>query len=180
MSEPFLGEIQQFGFNFAPMSWATCNGATLPLQQYTALFSLIGTTYGGNGQSNFQLPNFSGRAACSQGTGAGLSARRMGDAFGTAEVALSAEQMPTHNHLLTLFGQSDTAKRSGTPANGNALSVPTNASAFPFIEQAPLDSQFSPQMIMPTAAGGQPHPNQQPYLATNFCIALNGYYPQFD
>lgn len=180
MSEAFVGEIQQFGFNFPLRDWATCNGAIVPLRQYTALFSLIGTTYGGDGVSNFQLPNLSGRAACAQGTGPGLSARSIGNAFGTSDVTLSAEQMPAHNHLFSVFGQNDASKRTNSPANGNALSVPTTASAFPFIEQGPLDSQFSPQMIGPSPSQGQPHPNMQPYLATNFCIALNGLYPSFD
>lgn len=180
MSEAFVGEIQQFGFNFPPRYWATCNGAVLPLQQYMALYSLIGTTYGGNGVSTFQLPNLSGRAACSQGNGPGLSARSMGSAFGTSDVTLSPDQMPAHNHLFAVFGQNDASKRSASPGNGNALSVPTNASTLPFIEQAALDSQFSPQMIGPSPAQGQPHTNMQPYLATNFCIALDGVFPSFD
>lgn len=179
MTEPFLGEIQVFAFNFAPVGWAFCNGATLAVQQNTALFSLIGITYGGNGSTTFQLPNFVTRSACEQGQGPNTSLRRIGDTFGTPNVTLSIDQMPAHNHGLTYFSQNDATKRTSTPAAGSALSVPTEATVLPFLAAGtPPTGQFAPTMIMP-AGGGQPHENQQPYLAVNFCIALRGNFPSF-
>ena len=180
MSEQYIGEIRMFSYSRVPQGWLACDGSMQSIANHQTLFSLLGTTYGGNGVSTFQLPNLSGRAACAQGNGPGLSARSMGSAFGTSDVTLSPEQMPAHNHLFAVFAQNDASKRSASPENGNALSVPTNASAFPFIEQAALDSQFSPQMIGPFRSQVQPHPNMQSYLATNFCIALDGVFPNFD
>lgn len=178
MTEPFIGEIQMFGFNFNPRGWAFCNGATLPIQQNTALFSLLGTTYGGNGQTTFQLPNFAGRAGCQQGQGPGLTPRSLGEAFGTNTVTLTSAQVPQHNHGINAFSQSDINKKSGSPSNGSALSSLGSGTAKPFIA-APLNTQFAPNMIQPSAGGGQPHQNQQPYLGVNFCIALQGIYPSF-
>lgn len=179
MTEPFIGEIQLFGFNFNPRGWAFCNGATLPIQQNTSLFALLGTQYGGNGQTTFQLPNFIGRAGCEQGQGPGLTPRSMGETFGTSTVTLTTEQMPAHNHSFVLFSQSDTGKRAASPSPGNALSVPTDPNAFPFVPPGTINTQFAPNMIMPNQGGGQPHQNQQPYLAVNFCIALQGVFPSF-
>ncbi len=178
MTEPFIGEIQIFGFNFNPRGWAFCNGATLPIQQNTALFALLGTTYGGNGQTTFQLPNFADRAGCQQGQGPGLTHRSLGEAFGTNTVTLTSTQIPVHNHGINAFSQSDVSKKSGSPSNGSALSSMGSGAAKPFIA-APLNTTFAPDMIQPSAAGGQPHQNQQPYLAVNFCIALQGVFPSF-
>lgn len=178
MTEPFIGQIQLFGFNFNPRGWAFCNGATLPIQQNTALFALVGTTYGGNGQTTFQLPNFAGRAGCQQGQGPGLTPRSLGETFGTNTVTLTSNQIPQHTHGINAFSQSDTTKKSGSPANGSALSSLGSGTAKPFIA-TPLDTQFAPNMIQPSAGGGQPHQNQQPYLGVNFCIALQGIFPSF-
>ncbi len=178
MTQPFIGEIQLFGFNFNPRGWAFCNGATLPIQQNTALFSLLGTTYGGNGQTTFQLPNFAGRAGCQQGQGPGLTPRSLGETFGTNTVTLTSTQIPQHNHGINAFSQSDATKKSGSPSNGSALSSLGNGNAKPFIA-APINTQFAPNMIQPSAGGGQPHQNQQPYLGVNFCIALQGVFPSF-
>ena len=122
MSEPFIGEIQMFGFYFNPRNWAYCNGATLPIQQNTALFALLGTQYGGNGQTTFQLPNFAGRGGCQQGQGPGLTPRSLGETFGTNTVTLTSTQIPQHNHGITAFAQSDGNKKSGSPSNNSALS----------------------------------------------------------
>ncbi|MEG3791932.1 tail fiber protein [Lysobacter sp. CCNWLW3] len=176
MTEPFIGEIQLFGFNFAPRGWASCNGATLAIQQNTALFSLLGTQYGGNGQTTFQLPNFANRAGCSQGPGPGLTPRDMGEVFGSNSVTLTQSTMPTHSHSLTLYNQSDASKRTNTPAAGNYLGVPTASN--PFVANPTANAQFAPNMCGPTG-GGQPHENRQPYLASNFCIALQGIFPSF-
>ncbi|PPU76659.1 MULTISPECIES: phage tail protein [Xanthomonas] len=177
MTEPYLGEIQLFGFDYNPYGWALCNGATLPVAQNTALFSLLALAYGGNGSSTFQLPNFCARAGCQQGPGPGLTAHAMGNAFGAASVSLLTTQMPSHEHGVNAYAQTDQTKKSGTPASGAAFSNLSINSERPFTNAAP-DKQFSPVMLLPTGAG-LPHENRQPYLALNFCIALQGDYPVF-
>lgn len=179
MTQPFVGEIQMFGFNFNPRDWAFCNGATLPLQQNTALFSLIGTTYGGNGQTTFQLPNFASRAGCGQGQGPGLSNRSLGETFGTNTVSLTSAQTPSHSHTLTLFSQSVDTKRAASPSSGNALSSVTVGTTLPFLPSGTPNTTFAPNMVMPSQGGGLPHQNEQPYLGVNFCIALQGTFPKF-
>ena len=178
MTQPFIGEIQLFGFNFNPRGWAFANGATLPISQNTALFSLLGTIYGGNGQTTFQLPNFAGRAGCQQGNGPGLSPVVLGENFGVNTVTLASNQIPSHNHAVTAFSQSDSTKKSGSPAANAGLSTMGSSTARPFID-TPLNTTFAPNMIQPSQGGGQPHQNQQPYLGVNFCIALQGIYPSF-
>lgn len=179
MTEPYIGEIQLFGFDFNPVGWALCNGATLPVAQNTTLFSLLGANYGGNGSSTFQLPNFCARAGCEQGQGGGLSDRNLGDTFGTAAVALLTTQIPPHQHGIVALSQTDRTKKSGTPANGAALSALGSSTARPFVTMPQPDAQFSPTALLPTG-NGVAHENQQPYLAVNFCIALSGDYPVFD
>ncbi|HJR75226.1 MAG TPA: tail fiber protein [Luteimonas sp.] len=176
MTEPFIGQIQMYGFNFAPRGWAFCNGVTMAIQQNTALFSLLGTQYGGDGRTTFQLPNFVNRAACNQGQGPGLTPRTVGETFGDASVTLTLQEMPAHNHSLNLYAQNDTAKRTGTPANGVALGVPNLSS--PFAANAQPTAKFAPMACGP-AGSSQPHENRQPYLAVNFCIALSGVFPSF-
>jgi microcystin-dependent protein len=178
MTQPFIGEIQLFGFNFNPRGWAFANGATIPIQQNTALFALIGTTYGGNGQTTFQLPNFAGRAGCEQGQAPGLSLRNIGQTFGTNTVTLTSAQIPLHNHVINGFLPTDTTKRSGAPVANGGLSQPSLNTNKPFISAAP-NTTFAPNMISPSQGGGQPHENQQPYLGVNFCIALQGIFPSF-
>ncbi|MDR6674713.1 tail fiber protein [Xanthomonas sp. 1678] len=178
MTEPYLGEIQLFGFDFNPVGWALCNGAMLPVQQNSALFSLLGTAYGGNGSNTFQLPNFCGRASCEQGQGPGLTSRQRGDTFGAAGVSLQTTQIPPHQHAATMFAQPDRTKKSGTPTAGAALSALGSSTARPFVTAAP-NAQFAPTALQPTGTGAA-HQNQQPYLAVNFCIALSGTYPAFD
>lgn len=178
MTQPYIGEIQLFGFNFNPRGWAFCNGATLPISQNTALFSLIGTLYGGNGQTTFQLPNFAARAGCQQGNGPGLSPRSLAQSFGVNTVTLTSNQIPQHSHGLNAYLQSDTGKRAGTPVANGGLSQPGNTANKPFFAGTP-NTTFAPGMLQPSAGGGQPHQNQQPYLGINFCIALEGIYPSF-
>ena len=174
MSEPFIGQIQLFGFNFPPRGWAFCNGATLAIQQNTALFSLLGTQYGGNGQTTFQLPNFTNRAACEQGQGPALTDRTIGETFGSNSVTLTTQQMPQHIHTMQIYNQNDVSKRQASPAVGNALGSPVASAFFNGAANAP----FPPAVVQP-AGGGQPHENRQPYLAMNFCIALQGVFPSF-
>jgi microcystin-dependent protein len=176
MTTPFIGEIQLFGFNFAPVGWASCAGNLLPISQNTALFSLIGTTYGGNGQTTFALPDFQGRAPTNQGHGPGLSTRTAGEPFGEAQVSLLDSEIPSHTHAVNLYAQRDPGKRSTDPQNGSGLSLPGNVAAF--VTGAQPDTSFSAASIGPDG-GSQAHENRQPYLAVNFCIALQGVYPSF-
>lgn len=177
MASPYVGEIRLFGFNFSPRGWAFCSGATLAISQNTALFSLLGTQYGGDGRVTFQLPNLAGRAATSQGQGAGLTQRVIGETFGSSQVTLILNEMPVHSHPFVLYAQNNPAKRANAASNGNALSVPSNAAATAFLPNAAVNTSFSPGMISPFQGGGQPHSNQQPYLGMNFCIALQGIFP---
>lgn len=178
MSEPFIGQIQIFGFNFNPRGWAFCDGATLSIQQNTALFALLGTTYGGNGQTTFQLPNFAGRAGCQQGQGPGLSPRTLGETFGVNTVTLNSNQIPLHNHGINAFLPADPANRTGSPVANGGLSQPLRNLNKPFSSGA-SNTTFAPNMLQPSAGGGQPHQNQQPYLGLNFSIALQGIFPPF-
>ena len=173
MTEPFIGEIQMFGFNYNPGNWAFCNGAAIPIQQNTALYSLLGNTYGGDGRNTFQLPNFAGRASCGPDQTAG---RLMGAAFGTDVVVLGQDQIPGHTHAFNYFSPIDISKRAASPAAGYGLAPLTLAGTRPFLPPGVNDTTFSPVMLS-SNGGGQPHPNQQPYLAVNFCIALSGVYP---
>lgn len=178
MTEPYVGEIQLFGFDYNPYGWALCNGATLPITQNTVLYSLLGVAYGGNGSSTFQLPNFAARSACQQGAGPGLAPHTLGSNFGSASVSLQSTQIPMHQHGINAFSQADATKKTGTPASGVALSSLNVNTERPFLAVAP-DRQFSPIMLVPTGTG-QAHENRQPYLAVNFCIALQGDYPVFN
>ena len=177
MTQPFLGEIQLFGFNFAPLGWALCNGVTLSISQNTALYSLIGTLYGGNGQTTFQLPNFCARAGCSQGQGLGLSPRTAGETFGEAAITLLSSEMPNHTHGMQLYGQTDQAARHGTPSANDAMLSPLHAEPFPAAGTA-ANTTFSAVMLGVTGQSSS-HENQQPLLAVNYCISLNGNFPQF-
>lgn len=173
MTEPFIGEVQIFGFNYAPYQWALCNGATMAIQQNSALFALIGVNYGGNGTTNFQLPNLTARAPCNQGQGPGLTPRSIGGAFGAVSVGLTEAETPAHNHGMNVFtGGSGT--RSGTPVAGAALSNGLQL----YAANPTLDTTFAPNMMFP-AGNGVPHENRQPFLALNFCIALDGVFPSF-
>jgi microcystin-dependent protein len=179
MTDPYIGEVQLFGFNFAPQGWAFCNGATLPIAQNTALFSLIGTVYGGNGQTTFQLPNFAGRAGCQQGNGPGLSPRTLGQAFGVNTVALTSNQMPQHTHGVNAYSQTAAGSGSHAPVANGGLSFLATSTTSKTYAAPPPNTELAPDMISPSQGGGFPHQNQQPYLGVNFCIALQGFYPSF-
>jgi microcystin-dependent protein len=168
MSEPFLGMIAIYGFNFAPRGWAMCNGQILPIAQNTALFALLGTTYGGNGQTTFALPNLQSRVPIHFGQGPGLSSYDLGQAAGTETTTLTVNQMPGHGHTVAASGGD---ADSGKPA-GRVLA---NSSATNFVS-APDGTLMNQAMINPTG-GNQPFQILQPYLALNFCIALEGIFP---
>jgi microcystin-dependent protein len=166
MSEPFVGEIRMFGFGFAPQGWALCNGQLLPISQNTALFSLLGTTYGGDGRTTFALPNMQSRVPVCQGQGPGLSSYAEGQAGGAETVTLAAAQMPGHTHPVKA---SSSAAGSDQPG-GRALA----RSASHIYTAEPDTSTVMNADMLGGAGGSQPHGNIQPYLAVNFCIALTG------
>jgi microcystin-dependent protein len=167
MTEPFLGEVRLFGFTFAPLGWATCDGQIMSIAQNTALFSLLGTTYGGNGQTTFALPDLRGRVPVHMGQGPGLSSYVEGQVGGTENVTLLANQLPPHGH--TVAGASAATTKNPTNA------VPAFTGSGASYGTSP-DLQMSPAMI---SGGGSslPHENLQPYLVLNWCIALQGIYP---
>jgi len=162
MAEPFLAEIRLFSFSFAPKGWALCNGQLLPINQNQALFSLLGTTYGGNGQTNFALPDLRGRAAAHFGDGLTL-----GQALGSEAVTLNVSQMPQHLHFV-----------SAATSDGD---VPTVAGAMLGAFNNAYRSGGTPATLVPStvsnAGGSQPHTNFQPYLCINFIISLFGLFP---
>jgi microcystin-dependent protein len=168
--DPFVGEIRVAGFNFAPTGWAQCNGQLLPLSQNTALFSLLGTFYGGDGKSTFALPNFAGRVPVHQGQGPGLSLYDLGEEIGTEAVTVLQTEMPVHTH--TLQARNDPAELQA-PAPDRAMARSTAGFAYNTANpNVNLDFQ-----AVSVAGGSQPHNNYMPSLVLNFIIALQGVYP---
>ena len=172
MADPFVAEIRIFPFNFAPTGWAFCNGQLLPLSQNTALFSLLGTTYGGNGKSNFALPDMQGNAPMHPDQGPGLSLHDLGETGGSQFVTLLESEIPAHSHVVACKGSPPPAN-AGIPdpatvlarsSGGTAYTTPANLNPMNF------------SMIAPTG-GGLPHNNMMPFLTLNFCIALQGVFP---
>lgn len=177
MTTPFLGEVQIFGFNFAPAGWALANGTTLSIQQYAALFSLIGTSYGGNGTSSFMLPNLTSRAACSQGTGPGLTQRVIGETFGEQTHTLLYSEMPIHSHPGALY--SGGGAKAPSPLAGGALTAGQTFEMFIVPGSQSNPTTLSPSAVLPYG-GNQPHENEQPYLAITYAVALVGAFPAFN
>ena len=168
MSDQFVAEIRIFPFNFAPKGWAFCDGQLLPLSQNTALFSLLGTTYGGDGKSTFGLPNMQGNAPMQPGQGPGLSLRDLGEMSGSETITLLTAEMPVHNHTMSTTNEDG---NNAQPANryfgrGQPLYV------------APSALQTMASQCVAPAGGDLAHNNMQPYLTLNFCIALQGIFPQ--
>lgn len=170
MADPFVAEIRIFPFNFAPKGWAWCDGQLLPLSQNTALFSLLGTTYGGNGKSNFALPDLQGRAPMHPGQGPGLSLHDLGETGGSETVTLLESEIPAHSHALRA-SLDDGDLSIPAPTRTLAKSLQANA----YSTTATLAS-MSDQALAP-AGGDAPHNNLQPYLTFYFCIALQGVFP---
>jgi microcystin-dependent protein len=169
MSEPFLGQIILVPYNFAPRGYAFCTGQILSIAQNTALFSLLGTTFGGNGQTTFALPDLRGRVPNGSGQGPGLSNYDLGQVGGTETDTLTVNQMPTHNHLVNVNADGgDTGRIADTYL--------ANSSETPYIASVTSPATMAPQMISNTG-GNQPFEILQPYLTLNYCIALEGIFP---
>jgi microcystin-dependent protein len=170
--DPFVAEIRIFPFNFPPKGWAFCDGQLLPISQNTALFSLLGTTYGGDGKSNFALPDVQGCAPMHPGQGPGLSLHDLGETGGSDTVTLLESEMPVHSHPLFASGATGTRL---TPI-GNSISRVTGST--PYLPSSPPPSLVNLADAAAIPAGGsQPHNNLMPYLTLNFCIAMQGVYP---
>ena len=173
MSDPFVAEIRIFGFNFAPTGWAQCNGQLLPISQNTALFSLLGTTYGGDGKSTFALPNLEGNAPMHPGQGPGLSLHDLGEIGGSETVTLLDSEMPSHSHAVRASNQQADVQQ---PTATTSLARPSGA--LPYVPGNPIPPLVSMALESLTPAGGSlPHNNMMPYLTLNFCIAMQGVFP---
>ncbi|MCO6457616.1 MAG: phage tail protein [Pirellulaceae bacterium] len=169
MSEPFIAEIRIWGLNFAPRGWAFCDGQLLSIAQNTALFSLLGTTFGGDGTTTFGLPDMRGRAPLHPGQGPGLSLRRLGDRAGAENDTLSLGEVPSHSHTLQASSNEadDDAPEGNVPAASEDVPLFAEAGALVDMKSGALG----------TTGSGQPHPNMQPFLVLNFTLALTGIFP---
>jgi microcystin-dependent protein len=170
MADPFVAEIRIFPFNFAPKGWAFCSGQLMPISQNTALFSLLGTTYGGDGKSTFALPDMQGNAPMHPGQGQGLSLRDLGQIGGSETITLLQSEMPAHTHSL-MANTLDIAD-TNVPSPNASFALSSGGTLY----QAAANTSLSVQGLAP-AGGGLPHSNMQPYLTLNFCIALQGVFP---
>jgi microcystin-dependent protein len=168
MADPFVAEIRIVGFNFAPTGWALCNGQLMPISQNTALFSLLGTQYGGDGKTTFALPNLQGRVPIHAGQGPGLTDRAIGESGGAATVTLTAAEMPSHSHAIaTTSAPADRSNPASSRFAAPADSVYTAQAANTATHPSTVGSD----------GGNQPHNNLQPFLVLNFVIALQGIFP---
>jgi microcystin-dependent protein len=176
MSQPFVGEIRCFGFQFAPVNWAFCNGQLLPISEFDVLYAVIGTTYGGDGQSTFALPNLQGAVPMHWGNGVGGFNTQIGQVQGSTIVTLTQAQMPQHRHAITtaVVAPGGAPERTATPSA--STNIGTSDPDGLYKSTPTLDAAFAPAAIG-SAGGSQPHDNMQPYLALNFCISLFGVFP---
>jgi microcystin-dependent protein len=166
---PFLGQIQAFGFNFNPRGWLRCEGQLLAISQYNALFSLLGTMYGGDGRTTFGLPDLRGRSIVGIGQGAGLSNIPQGAQGGTETVTLQTNNMPSHNHNVSVSVNTGNGEESSSTSY-----LSSHAGAF---NEAPTSGAVLAGVVSGSAGGGQAFSNRDPYLGINFCIAIEGIYP---
>ena len=173
MSEPFMGEVRIFAGNFAPLHWAACNGQLLAIAQNSALFSLLGTTYGGDGRTSFGLPGMRGRVAVGQGNGPGLTPRVLGQRFGTQTVTLTGTQIPNHTHYFQA-----TKATSNSPAPGGRLFGEEDAvDIFAVYDQDPSNLRNLSSQVIQATGGGQAHSNMMAFQCLLYIIALQGLYP---
>jgi microcystin-dependent protein len=190
--EAYMGTVMAWAPNFAPRGWMFCQGQTLSIAQYSALFALLGTTYGGNGQSTFALPNLASRVPLGAGAGPGLSPYSLGQQSGTESVTLNSGQMPAHNHTVEVTNSPITVSSanadSAAPTNGSSIAAPGVASGRDFTPTLGFNSadpdttlnkatSGTPVVTVGIAGGNQPHENLQPYLALNFIICIEGIFP---
>ena len=168
MSSPFVGEIRMFGGNFAPAGWAFCNGQLIPISENDALFNLIGTTYGGDGQATFALPNLQSRLPMHAGSGSGLTTRTLGESGGVETVTLTTSQIPAHSHVPQAVSGSG---NQATPQNG----VWAGAATSRYSSSAPNLAMNA--SLINNDGGSQPHDNMMPFLAINFILSLFGIFP---
>ena len=176
--DPFLAEIRIFQYNYAPRGWAFCNGQLLSISQNTALFSLLGVQYGGDGRTTFALPNLQGSVPVGQGQGQGLQQWYIGEVTGSATVTLLQSEMPMHNHgLVATSSNATTTSASGNQIATGFLGSLQSSSAGNMYSSAGPNVQLALQSLTPSG-GNQPHNNMMPYLALNYCIALQGVFPQ--
>jgi microcystin-dependent protein len=175
----FIGQITLFACNFAPVGWAMCQGQVLPISQYAALFSLLGTYYGGNGTSNFALPNLQSRLPVGQGQGPGLSPYSIGEIDGVEQVSLTTSTIPPHNHAFVAYTGEATSKSptGALPAQGLHSGGHGAGTTMNLYNTASPNVPLSTQQVTPVSGGGTPHTNLQPSLALNWCIALTGVFP---
>jgi microcystin-dependent protein len=173
MSDPFVAEIRIFPFNFPPKGWAFCNGQLMPISQNTALFSLLGTTYGGDGKSTFALPDMQGNVPMQPGQGQGLSLRDLGEMSGVETITLLVSEIPLHTHTANTHNIDFADTQNPSP--NASLAKSNQGNAYQTVVNANL-TMLAFQSLTP-AGGGLPHNNMQPYLTLNFCIALQGVFP---
>jgi microcystin-dependent protein len=180
MSVFFVGEIQLFGFNFAPKNWALCNGQVMSIAQNQALFSVLGTAFGGNGSTTFALPDLRGRLPMGQGNGPGLTPRTLGQAFGEENHTLIASETPTHTHSVNVISNPTLANNTAVPGPIQFLAQTTYSGSDGAITKIYEPDRAPGNAMNPAAVGtvgGQPHSNLMPLLAVNFCICLFGVFP---
>jgi microcystin-dependent protein len=171
MCEPFIGQIAMFAGNFAPRGWAFCDGQLLRIAEHTALFALIGTTYGGDGRTTFALPDLRGRVPIHPGDGPDLTSRRSGERGGQEHITLTAAEMPSHSHIATAA-----ARQGDTPKPSHAVWAGSPLEDEQYAHEPTPGTQLHPEAIQPSG-GGHAHDNMQPYLCVNFIIALQGFFP---
>jgi microcystin-dependent protein len=178
MSQPFIGEIRCFGFPFAPLNWAFCNGQTLPISQHTTLYAVIGTNFGGDGTSTFGVPNLQGAAPMHWGNGPGGFNTAIGQIQGQATVTLTTANMPAHKHAIIAqqVPSGGVVERTPAPKSGVSYLADVSPGGL-YVANPALSATFSPAMISTAPGNSLPHDNMQPYLTLNFCISLLGIFP---
>lgn len=176
MTEPYLGEVQILGFGYAPYNWSLANGQLIPIRQSSALYSLYGATFGGDGTQTFGLPNLAARMGCGAGQSPGNSQRSLGMPFGTAAIALTSDHMPAHTHGFSDYQPEAAGKLSGVPASGSAIGTTNTVNIF-----APQTASTTMNgAAISTAGSGVPHGNQQPSLGLIYAVAMTGVFPAFN